>query len=59
VIEASYAEKQTTLLVRSEEPILDPAWAVTPVTLDDIVLGYMRQGRAGAPAAPKSLAVTS
>jgi len=43
VIDASHAEKQTTLLVRTESPILDPAWTVTPVTLEDLVLAYMRQ----------------
>ncbi|HEY4377601.1 MAG TPA: ABC transporter ATP-binding protein [Acidimicrobiales bacterium] len=50
VIEASHTDKQTTLLVRTDEPILDPAWVVSPVTLDDVVLGYMRQARDGAPA---------
>jgi ABC-2 type transport system ATP-binding protein len=43
VIEASHVDKQSTLLVRSEAPILDPAWKVTPVTLEDVVLAYMRQ----------------
>jgi ABC-2 type transport system ATP-binding protein len=45
VIEVSHAEKQTTLIVRTGEPILDPSWAVTPLTLDDLVLAYMRQAR--------------
>lgn len=45
VIEASHTDKQTTLLVRTDDPILDPAWLVTPVTVDDIVLAYMRQAR--------------
>lgn len=45
VIEASHSDKQTTLLVRTREPVLDPAWTVTPVTLDDVVLAYMRQAR--------------
>jgi ABC-2 type transport system ATP-binding protein len=45
VIEASHAHKQSTLLVRTEGPIIDPAWAVTPVSLDDVVLAYMRQAR--------------
>ena len=45
VIEESHAEKQTTLLVRTDAPILDPAWTVTPLTLDDLVLAYMRQAR--------------
>jgi ABC-2 type transport system ATP-binding protein len=43
VIEASHIDKQSTLLVRTEAPILDPAWTVTPVTLEDVVLAYMRQ----------------
>ena len=57
VIEASHADRQTTLLVRAEDPILDPAWTVTAVTLDDIVLPYMRQAREGAEAFPNALAV--
>lgn len=32
VIEASHTDKQTTLLVRTDDPILDPAWTVKPVT---------------------------
>ena len=54
VIEESHAGKQSTLLVRTTEPILDPAWTVRPVTLEDMVLDYMiqpgdaaRAGRAG------------
>jgi ABC-2 type transport system ATP-binding protein len=47
VIEASHAERQTTLLVRTDGPVLDPAWTVTPVTLDDLVLAYMKQARDG------------
>ncbi|MCU1622656.1 MAG: transporter related protein [Sphaerisporangium sp.] len=45
VIEQSHVDKQTTLIVRSQEPILDPVWNVTPVTLDDLALAYMRQAR--------------
>ena len=44
VIEESHTDKQSTLLIRSEEPILDPAWTVRPVTMEDLVLAYM--GRA-------------
>ena len=43
VIEESHAGKQSTLLVRTEEPILDPAWTVRPVSLEDMVLAYMSQ----------------
>lgn len=45
VIEESHVDKQTTLLIRTSDPILDPTWTVTPVTLDDLVLAYMRQAR--------------
>jgi ABC-2 type transport system ATP-binding protein len=44
------------MLVRSDGPILDPAWTVTPVTLDDLVLAYMRRARDSA-TSPRSLAV--
>ena len=57
VIEASHVGKQSTLLVRTDDPILDPAWSVTPVSLDDVVLAYMRQARDGAVAAATGLAV--
>ena len=44
VIEESHTDKQSIFLVRTTGPILDPAWIVKPVTLDDLVLAYM--GRA-------------
>jgi ABC-2 type transport system ATP-binding protein len=57
LIEASHVDKQSTLLVRTDEPIIDPAWVVTPVTLDDIVLAYMRQARDGDASSSTGLAV--
>ena len=57
VIEESHVDKQSTMLIRTDEPILDPAWTVAPVTLDDIVLGYMRQARDGARRQSSGLAV--
>jgi ABC-2 type transport system ATP-binding protein len=50
VIEESHAGKQSTLLVRTADPVLDPAWTVRPVTLEDMVLAYMSQP-GGAPLA--------
>ena len=41
VIEESHTDKQTSLLVRTSEPVRDPAWAVTAVSLEDLVLAYM------------------
>jgi len=51
-IEASHTERQTSVLVRTTQPILDPSWTVTPVSLDDLVLAYMRQARDGHPQSP-------
>jgi ABC-2 type transport system ATP-binding protein len=31
------------LLVGADEEILDPAWTVRPVSLEDLVLAYMSQ----------------
>jgi ABC-2 type transport system ATP-binding protein len=41
VIEESHTDRQSTLLVRTHGPILDPAWAVRPVTMEELVLAYM------------------
>jgi ABC-2 type transport system ATP-binding protein len=41
VIAAEHAERQSTMIVRSDEPVLDPAWTVEELTLEDIVLAYM------------------
>jgi ABC-2 type transport system ATP-binding protein len=41
VIEESHTDKQTVLLVRTGEPVHDPTWSVTPVSLEDLVLAYM------------------
>lgn len=43
VIEASHTDRQTTLLVRSAGLILDPAWTVDQIGLEDLVLAYMRR----------------
>jgi ABC-2 type transport system ATP-binding protein len=51
VIEQSHTERQSTLLVRTEEPIIDPAWRVEEVSLEDIVLAYMARPAADSPLA--------
>ncbi len=45
IIEASHTDRQTTLLIRSDGPVLDPAWTVRPVSMDDLVLAYMSRAR--------------
>jgi len=47
VVSASHTDVQTTLLVRTKDPILDPAWTVSEVGLEDLVLAYMSQAAAG------------
>jgi ABC-2 type transport system ATP-binding protein len=43
VISASHTEVQSTLLVRTSGAILDPAWTVSGVGLEDLALAYMKQ----------------
>ena len=43
VIFASHTDVQTTLLVRTSDPVMDPAWTVSEVSLEDLVLAYMSQ----------------
>ena len=43
VISASHTDVQTTLLVRTSSPVLDPAWTVSEVGLEDLVMAYMSQ----------------
>jgi len=43
VISASHTDRQTTLLVHTSGPVLDPAWSVSQVGLEDLVLAYMSQ----------------
>jgi len=47
VIETSYTERQTTLLVRTNGPLFDPSWEVQEVSLEDIVLAYLSQQATG------------
>ena len=42
VITARHTERQTTLLVRAQRPVDDPAWTVAEIGLEDLVLAYMR-----------------
>jgi ABC-2 type transport system ATP-binding protein len=41
VISASHTDRQSSFLVRTETPILDPAWTVASLSLEDLVLAYM------------------
>jgi ABC-2 type transport system ATP-binding protein len=41
VVAASHTDRQTTLIVRTDAPIHDPAWTVSQLGLEDLVLAYM------------------
>ncbi|WP_062429768.1 ABC transporter ATP-binding protein [Herbidospora daliensis] len=43
VVSARHTDRQSTYVIRTDEPILDPAWVVTPLTLEDLVLAYMER----------------
>jgi ABC-2 type transport system ATP-binding protein len=44
IIEARHTDRQSTFLVRTDGPVLDPAWVVEQVSLEDLVLAYMGMG---------------
>ncbi|WP_020577221.1 ABC transporter ATP-binding protein [Actinopolymorpha alba] len=41
VISASHTDRQSTFIIRTEAPIHDPAWTVSQLSLEDLVLAYM------------------
>jgi ABC-2 type transport system ATP-binding protein len=44
VVSASHTDRQSTLVVRTGGPVLDPAWTVGALSLEDMVLAYMGPG---------------
>jgi ABC-2 type transport system ATP-binding protein len=49
VITESHTGRQSTFLVRSSEPVIDPAWTVEEISLEDLVLAYLGPASAGSP----------
>lgn len=47
IVQQETTARQTTLLVKLNGPVADPAWAVEEPNLEEIVLGYMSQDEAG------------
>jgi ABC-2 type transport system ATP-binding protein len=43
IVREDTTARQTTLLVRLNGPVIDPAWAIEDANLEEIVLGYMSQ----------------
>jgi ABC-2 type transport system ATP-binding protein len=50
LVQAVRTDRQTTLLIRRRGPVIDPAFEVADVGLEELVLGYMGQKVASAPA---------
>jgi len=50
VVSASHTDRQTTVIVRTTAPILDPVWTVGQLTMEDLVLAYMSAPVPGRPA---------
>ncbi|MDF5755154.1 ABC transporter ATP-binding protein [Spongiactinospora sp. TRM90649] len=43
VISARHTERQSTYVIRTDAPVLDPAWTVSRLSLEDLVLAYMEK----------------
>jgi len=49
VVSGSHTDRQPTLVVRTDAPVLDPSWTVGRLGLEDLVLAYMEGSRAVTP----------
>jgi ABC-2 type transport system ATP-binding protein len=43
IVQATHTARQSTLLIRGDGPVADPAWEAADVGLEELVLGYMGQ----------------
>ena len=59
VVQAIRADRQTTLLIRGNAPVLDPAWESAEVGLEEMVLAYMSQESTGQDAVPANSHLTT
>ncbi|GAA3398372.1 ABC transporter ATP-binding protein [Cryptosporangium minutisporangium] len=55
VVSARTTERQATVLVEWSDAPIDPRWVVHPVTLTDVVLGYLRSPDATIAARPRQV----
>ncbi|MGB9376108.1 MAG: ABC transporter ATP-binding protein [Mycobacteriales bacterium] len=49
VVWASQTERQSTYIVSTESPVLDPIWSITGLDLEDLVLAYMEDASSSTP----------
>ncbi len=47
IIGESHTDRQSTLVVRTDNPVLDPSWSVEQLDLEDLVLAYMTRAVQG------------
>ena len=59
IVREDTTPRQTTLLVKLNGPVIDPAWAVDEPNLEEIVLGYMSASQAGHDAGPAGARLTA
>jgi ABC-2 type transport system ATP-binding protein len=45
LVTESHTDVQSTLVVRHDTPVLDPAWTVSDVSLEDLVLAYIARDK--------------
>jgi ABC-2 type transport system ATP-binding protein len=57
VIRESHTDRQTTLLVRTNGPILDPRWTPHDLSLEDLVLAYLAEPSIGSMPGPDRLGI--
>ena len=50
VVAQSHTDVQSMFVVRTDGPVLDPAWTVGALSLEDLVLAYMSPGEPARPA---------
>ncbi|HEU4331853.1 MAG TPA: ABC transporter ATP-binding protein [Lapillicoccus sp.] len=49
VVWASHTDRQSTYVIRTDAPLLDPSWTTSALGLEDLVLAYMGDASAPAP----------
>jgi ABC-2 type transport system ATP-binding protein len=59
VVQVTRTARQITLLARLHGPVLDPAWDVSDVSLEELVLGYMSEPASGQGATPLPAPLTT
>ena len=57
VVQASHTDRQSTLIVQTRHPVLDPTWTVEQLSMEDLVLAYMSQAANGHRSARPALEV--